>query len=78
MSAALDYKKFPVNGLISFYMDDVNTFTEKKREVFLDILNLNILFKDAQNVLEVQVVKECPRIWARRLILEASLKKSGS
>ena len=29
-NAALDYKQFPVNGLISFYMDDVNTFTEKK------------------------------------------------
>lgn len=29
-NAALDYKQFPVEGLITFYMDDENTFTEKK------------------------------------------------
>lgn len=29
-NAALDYKTFPVNGLISFYMDENNTFTNKR------------------------------------------------
>ena len=29
-NAAADYKVFPVNGLISFYMDENNTFTNKK------------------------------------------------
>ena len=28
-NAALDYKQFPVNGLISFFMDEANTFTDK-------------------------------------------------
>ena len=29
-NAATDYKTFPVNGLISFWMDEQNTFTNKK------------------------------------------------
>ena len=29
-NAAVDYKVFPINGLISFYMDENNTFTNKK------------------------------------------------
>ena len=29
-NAAVDYKTFPINGLISFFMDEQNTFTNKK------------------------------------------------
>ena len=29
-NAALDYKTFPINGMITFYMDENNTFTDKK------------------------------------------------
>ena len=58
-NAAADYKVFPVNGLISFYMDENNTFTNKKI-VYNgnDIVELYQNYNEANKIVQYDYIYE--------------------
>lgn len=58
------------------YILSGNCTRRKEGSFLLHIQSPNILLQHVQDVLEVQIVNKCPKIWARRVILAVSIKKS--
>ena len=58
-NAAMDYKSFPVNGLISFWMDEQHTFT-KKRIVYgsTDIAELYEHYNNEREIVQYDYIYE--------------------
>ena len=58
-NAAMDYRSFPVNGLISFWMDEQHTFT-KKRVVYgsTDIAELYEHYNNEKNIVQYDYIYE--------------------